>query len=908
MSHLIQRDRIDYRQYDKGGMDVTKVTLTLNGVQQQVQVPPDMVLIDLLRTDLHLTGTKQSCDRKGQCGACTVIVNGKAARSCLKKVVDLEGAEVMSVEGLGTPENPHLIQEAYVLSGAIQCGFCTPGMIMATKALLDKNPDPNPDDIKKALAHNLCRCTGYKKIVDAVQLSARFLRGDSSPEKVRVGLGKKMLGVSHPRPSALLKACGLAKFSADYYFDDALEIACAHAFEHYARIKSVDCSEALKMPGVVGIITEKEVPGTNRVREAVPDKPLLMEDLVRSYGDPVAIVAAETREQARAAAAAIKMELEPLPAMMTPREALAPEAPRLHDWSPNLISTTPQIVGDAQKALAESAYVVEADFSTQVNHQAPIEPETTIAYMEGEGDDAELIIVGRSINIHPNARQIAECVGWEKTRYVEAYTGGQFGQKSALITEALAAAACVYFRRPIRYVPSLAESFFLSPKRHPYEMYVKMGADSTGRFTAYYNDIFINKGAYFILGGLTVHRTLHMLSSAYKIPNVWAECKLVYSNNAPGAAARGAGPPQSNFAMESVIDMLAEKVGMDALEFRKVNSLKPGEPRSTGATLDQWEFSEICDMIKPHWERAQKDAAAFNQRGGRYKRGVGLGAHAFGIGGAGDTGHVFVEINPDDSITIFAAIADPGEGNDAMLTQITAHILGIPMEKVHLETRSTHNTVGMGPAAGSRMTYIGGGALQNAVEQIKKAMDEAGSKTYEGLRKAGKPLRYEGIKKIKGGKWDPKTGQGDSSESIVHNIQMAEVEVDTETGEVKVLKMTTAVDAGPIINPQAIEGQLEGGMDQGIGFALREEYIHGKTMDWKTFEFPTINMMPEMELMFQETPRSNGTLGSTGIGEMTMISTAPSITNAIYNACGVRIRHLPATAEKVRAGLAALGK
>ncbi len=884
--------------------DKQKVTLTINGKKRTVSVDPDMVLIDLLRNDLHLTGTKQSCDRKGQCGACTVIVDGKAVRSCLTKVSRLEGSEVISVEGLGTPENPHLIQEAYVLTGAIQCGYCTPGMIMATKALLDKNPDPSTADIKKTLAHNLCRCTGYVKVVDAVKLAARFIRGETTPAKVRAALPKKMIGVSHPRPNSMIKACGLAKFSADYYFDNALEIACAHALVNYARIKSVDISAALKMPGVVGIITEKDIKGTNRVREAVNDKPLLMENMVRSYGDPVAIVAAETREQARAAAAAVKIELEPLKPMMTVQEALAPDAPKLHDWSPNLLSTTPQIFGDAEKALAESAYVVEAEFSTQVNHQAPLEPEATVAYLDGEGDKAELVIIGRSINIHANTGHVAEAVGWEKVRYIEAFSGGQFGQKSAIITEALAGAACVHFRRPIRYVPSLEETLFLSPKRHPYYMKFKMGADKNGRFTGLWADMYINKGAYFIMGGLTIGRTLHMLSSEYRIPNVWASCKLVYSNNAPGAAARGAGPPQSNFAVESIIDMLAEKVGMDKLEFRRINSLKPGEPRSTGATIGQWEFPQICTLIEPHWKRAKKDAAAFNKKHDKVKRGVGLGAHAFGVGGAGDKGQVAVEVNPDDTVTIYGAIADPGEGNDAMLTQITSHVLDIPMDKVILATRDTKNTVGMGPAAGSRMTYIGGGALHNALEKVRQAMKEAGSKTYAGLQKAGKPVRYEGVKQLKPGKWDPKTGQGDSNESLVHNIQMAEVEVDIETGEVKVLKMTTAVDAGIIINPQAVEGQLEGGMDQGIGYALREEYIHGKTKDWKTFKYPTIEMMPEVEIMFQETPRPNGTLGATGIGEMTMISTAPSITNAIFDACGARVTHLPATPDKVKAALA----
>jgi len=888
---------------------VKKVTLTINGIPREVIVNPEMPLIDLLREQFHLTGTKQSCDRKGQCGACTVIVDGKATRSCLKKVGDLEGANITTIEGLGTPENPHPIQEAFVLTGAIQCGFCTPGMIMATKALLDQNPDPKLADIKKALARNLCRCTGYRKIVDAVILAGKFVRGETTPAKVRAAIPSKMVGVSHPRPNSMLKACGVAKFSADIQLENPLELAAVHCMVFHAKVKSVDYSEAAKMPGVVGILTEKDIKGTNRVREMMPDRPMLVEDIVRSYGDAIAIIAAETRDQARAAAAAVKLEFEPLPVYMTPQESLAPDAMQLHSWSPNLISTTPLIKGDAEKALAESKYVVEAHFSTQINHQAPLEPENTACYLDGEGDDAELVVIGRSINIHPNAAQVGEAVGWKKTRYIEAFSGGQFGQKSALVTEAMAAAACLHFRRPVHYVPSLAETLFMSPKRHPYDMLVKIGADKDGRFTAYWADFLINKGSYFVMGGLTIGRTLHMLSSAYSFPNMWARCRLVYTNNASGAAARGAGPPQSNFGMESIIDMLAEKMAIDPLKLRRINSMKPGDTTSTGMKVGQWEFPEICDAIEPHWERAKKDATEFNKKNDRIKRGVGLGAHAFGIGGAGDQGHVEVEVNPDNTVTVYGAIADPGEGNDAMLTQIAAHILGLPQDMILLQTRDTSNTWGMGPAAGSRMTWIGGGSLQIAVEKLKQAMDEAGSKTFEGLKKAGKAVRYEGKKKNPGDPHvNPKTFQGDSNNSHVHNIQMAEVEVNTETGEVKVLKMTTAVDCGPIINPHAVEGQLEGGMDQGIGYALREEYIHGKTRDWITFKFPTINDMPEMELIFRETPRPNGTLGATGIGEMTMISTAPSVTNAIYNACGARVNDLPADPEKVKKALESVKK
>jgi aldehyde oxidoreductase len=289
------------------------------------------------------------------------------------------------------------------------------------------------------------------------------------------------------------------------------------------------------------------------------------------------------------------------------------------------------------------------------------------------------------------------------------------------------------------------------------------------------------------------------------------------------------------------------------------------------------------------------------------KRGVGIATHAFGIGGPGDAGRVAIELDPDDGITIFAAVADPGEGNDSMLTQIASHLTGIPMDKIRLVTRDTDHTAEMGPAAASRMTYMAGGSLILALDQLKKAMEEAGSKTHEGLTKAGKPTHYVGSKQAAGqeGPLDPVTGQGPSFESRVHNIQMAEVEVNTDTGEVRVIKMTTAVDAGTVINPHNLEGQLQGGMDQGVGYALREEYIHGKTKDWHTFKFPTMRTSFPTDVIIRETPRTKGPLGATGIGEMTMVSTAPAIINAIYDACGVRIFDLPATPEKIKAALAA---
>lgn len=886
------------------------ITLTINGERHQISPDPDMVLIDLLRKDLHLTGTKQSCDRKGQCGACMVIVNGKAVRSCLTKVEKLEGAYVISVEGLGTPENPHLIQEAYVLSGAIQCGFCTPGMIMSTKALLDTNPNPSVEEIKKALAHNLCRCTGYKKIIDAVQLAGQFIRHESSPEKIKSELGKEAIGVSHPRPTGLLKACGLAQFNDDVPLpDDALELAVVRSTERHANIISIDTSAAEKMPGVVGILRAKDIKGTNRLRQIHPDQPVLCEDRVRILGDPIIAIAAETREQARAAAAVVKVEYEPLPVQMTPAESLAPGAFVIHQHAQdNICCSQPLIKGDAETAIESAKFVYEAEFATQTNHQAPLEPEVSSAYFEGEGDNRQLVVVGRSINIHFHLNQLKESLGYDKLRYKEAFSGGQFGIKVWIITEAIAGAAALHFNRAVRYAPTLAESMMITTKRHAYpSMKVKISADENGKINAFFCDFTMDKGAYTVNGPVILGRAIQMLSSSYDLPNVHAFGKSVYSNNSFGGSARGAGPPQIAFAMESAIDMLAEKTGIDPLEFRKMNSLYPGGTKGTGMVTEQWDFPVVCDAIKPAYEKAKQKAAEFNAKSDKIKRGVGLAAHSFGIGGAADSAKMSVELNPDGSITIYAACADPGEGNDAMLTQIAAHRLNLPLEKVRLYTRDTDKTVLMGPSAGSRMTFMAGHALLNAIENMEKAMVEAGANSYDDLVNAGLPTKYEGFRKNPGNAGlDKQTGQGDVQVSECHNVQMAEVEVDTETGETKVLRVTVSVDAGTIINPQAFEGQLEGGIDQGVGFALREEFILGKTTDYVSFKFPTIKNMFEVAIINPRTPRYNGPLGATGVGEMTMVSTAPAVTNAIYNACGARIYQLPATPERVKEALSSL--
>ena len=887
-----------------------KVTLTINGVPQHVLASPDMVLLDLLRKDMHLTGTKQSCDRKGQCGACTVIVNGKATLSCITKVVKLEGAEVITIEGLGTPINPHLIQEAFVLAGAVQCGFCIPGMIMATKGLLEKNSNPDDEAIKKALSRNLCRCTGYTKIIEAVKLAARFIRKETTPEEVRGRLNpNKLIGVSHERPTSMIKACGQAKFGADIDLPGALELSVVRSPEFYARIKSIDTSVAEKMPGVVGVVRAADIKGTNRIRQVHPDQPVLCDEEVKVLGDPIIIVAAETKAQADAAVAAVKVVYEPMKHIMEPEEALAPGAPILHKHAPdNICQAQPIIKGDADAAMKNAAAFVEAEFSTQTNHQAPMEPEVSLAYWENSGEKEELVIVGRSINIHFHLNQLKESLGIDNMRYIEPFCGGQFGIKTWITSEAITGAAAIHFHRSVRYIPTMEESILISNKRHAYHIKTKLAADKNGRLVAMYCDWLMNKGAYTLNGPVLLGRSIMMLSGSYNIPTLKVMGKSVYTNNACTGSARGAGPPQTTFSTEIAVEMLAEKMGYDSLEFRRMNSLKVGETKSTGMPVAEWSFVEVCDAIKPAYDRAHADAKAYNaaNSAGKIKRGVGIAAHSFGVGGAGDAAKLFLEINPDDTFTLYGAIADPGEGNDCMAAQITAHVLGVPLERVRLYVRDSDKTVLMGPAAGSRMTFMAGNAIINAVAALDAAAKEAGGRTYEALTKAGKPTRFEGFQKNEGpAGLDAKTGQGKAQVSECHNIQMAEVEVNTETGATKVIRMTVAVDGGTVINPQAFEGQLEGGMDQGVGYALREEYTLGKEKDYVQFKFSTIRDNFPVDMITLQTPRKLGPLGATGVGEMTMVSTAPAVIAAIHHACGAWVLSLPATPAKVKAAMAA---
>ena len=615
-----------------------------------------------------------------------------------------------------------------------------------------------------------------------MELAGRFLRGETTPDAVRPDPNGPKIGVSHPRPSGMLKACGLAAFGADIVVPGALDLAVVRSPHAHAAIKAIDVSRGR---GDARSRGRDDGDATSKARTGCSWPP-------SATGPCCARTrcgSSATRWSSSPPIPASGPWPPPRPSWSTTsccrcssrRSRRWPTEPsQLHEQWPNLCLTQAQVKGDAAAALAGSAATIEARFNTQINHQAPLEPEAAVAYLEGEGEDAQLVVIGRSINIHKALAMLQDALGWENTRYEEAYTGGQFGIKVEITSEGIAGAAALHFRRPVRYIPGLTDTLLLTPKRHPFDLSVALGADAEGHLTGYTMDVTVDNGAYFSSGQVVVYRSVLMLSGSYNIPNVDALLRLVYTNNPWGAAARGAGPPQMNFALECAMEMLARKMGIDPLDFRVRNSLQPGQTKSTGQVVEEWPLPGLFDAIRPDYERSRREAES--HRTGTVRRGVGLGAGSFGIGAPGDQSMVAVELDLDGGVTIYAAVADPGEGNDSMLTQLAADAMGLPLDMIRLVTRDTDQTTANGPAAASRMTYMAGGALLNALDSLKQAMAEAGARTRQELLDAGLKARHTGTKKTREAGPLDENGQGPSFESQVHAVQLAEVEVDIETG------------------------------------------------------------------------------------------------------------------------------
>ena len=903
--------------------------LNINGVEKVLVVEAAASLAEVLRENVYLTGTKIGC-AKGECGACSVIMNGKVVRSCITRMKNIpDNAAVTTIEGVGTPENLHALQAAWIVHNGAQCGFCTPGFIVSAKALLNENNRPTREEVRDWFQkhHNACRCTGYKPCVDAVMDAARVIRGELKMEELayKIPPDGKIWGTRHPRPTAVARVTGTLDYGADMALrlpGKPLYLALAQAEVSHARILSVDTTEAERMPGVAKVITYKDVKGNNRILGIVNmptnkgdglDRTILAEDKVFQYGDAIAVVCAETEAEARAAAKMVKVQLEELPAYMSAPAAMAPDAIEIHPGTPNVYFTIRNIKGtDTKPIMANAPYVVEDSFYVQRQPHMPVEPDVGLAYMN---DDGLLTIYTKSTALHLHFAMIQAGIGIAPDKLAIANppgVGAMFGYKLSPTSEAILGVACMATGRPVVLKYDYYQQQTYTGKRSPFFIDLKIAADKEGKLLAMESDWTVDHGPYAEFGDAVTLRGAQNIGAGYHWPAIRGEGRTVCTNHSWGAAFRAFGAPQSEFASEVLMDELAEKIGMDPLELRYKNVYRDGDTTPSGCAPDVIVLPGLIDMIRPLYrgalERAKKETTD------RKRRGVGVSIGIYGCGSDGpDTSEAWAEFTPD-GVTIYNCWEDPGQGGDVG-TLVTAHEalrpLDIRPEKIRLVMNDTSMAPNSGPSGASRQQVMTGQAVKYACEQLVDAMrkKDGGYRTYDEMVAGKIALKYTGQWTAPATPPDLETSQGNPFSVYQYGLFLAEVEVDVDTGKTRVVKMTLAADVGKIASRLAVDGQLYGGIAQGIGLALSEDFEDIKKHSTMTGAgFPFIMDIPDdIELLYQETPRPHGPFGAGGCGEMPLSSPHAAIINAIYNACGVRITRLPALPEKVLAGLKAKG-
>ncbi len=899
-------------------------TVEINGSPKTLIAPADATLAGILRDQLGLTGTKVGCGQ-GQCGACSVILDGKVVRSCITKLSRLEdGARITTIEGIGTPDHLHPLQLAWMAHGGAQCGFCTPGFIVSAKALLDENPDPSRDQIRDWFQkhRNACRCTGYKQLVDAVSDAAKVLRGEMRADALvfKVPADNRIWGTNYPRPAAVAKVTGTLDYGADLGLKlpaDTLHLALVQAAVSHARIRGIDAGEAEKMPGVFKVVTHRDVPGKNRITGLITfptnkgdgwDRPILCDEKVFQYGDAIAIVCADSEANARAAASKVKVDLEELPAYMSAPAAMAEDAIEIHPGTPNIYYTQKIAKGpDTRPIFEQATVVVEDDFYVGRQPHMPIEPDVGFAYRNAEG---QLVIHSKSIGLHLHAAMIAPGLGvdLDKLVMVQNPAGGTFGYKFSPTMEALVGAACLATGRPVFLRYDYQQQMAYTGKRSPFFVNMRLAADQDGKLLAMETDYAVDHGPYSEFGDLLTLRGTQFMGAGYDIAAIRGQGRTVCTNHAWGSAFRAYGSPQSEFASEVLMDELAQKLGVDPLELRYKNVYRPGSTTPTGQDPEVYSLPEMIDLLRPRYQAARKKARS--ESNDEVKKGVGVSIGVYGCGLDGpDSSEAWVGLNPDDTVTVYSCWEDHGQGADAgaLGTAFEAlRVTGLTPDRVRLVMNDTSKAPASGPAGGSRSQVVTGQAIKNAAEALVAAMKKPDGtyRTYGEMAADKIPLRYTG-------KWTaPATNcdensQGSPFSVYMYGVFMAEVAVEIKTGKTAVDKMTLVADIGKINNRLVVDGQMYGGMAQGIGLALTEDYEDLKKHSTLAGAgFPYVKQIPDaMELIYVETPRKDGPFGAGGVGELPLTSPHAAIINAITDACGARVTRLPALPEKVLAAM-----
>ena len=935
------------------------VTIQVNGRPYSRGVKANSTLQNFLRIDCGLTGTKKGCEL-GVCGACTVLLDGEAVNSCMVLAVEVDGSEVLTIEGLRAPDGGlHPLQKAFVKHGAIQCGYCTPGVIVAAYKLIGENPDPTREEIQEALGGNLCRCTGYTKIIEAVQHWRDYedvpldTAGINPPDQDRPDL--TIVGKDRTRYDAPSKAAGRAVYTADILlpgmvFGKILVSPIAHGI-----IKSIDISKAEALPGVLCVLTGETVTDTKfGVSPARYDEHVLAKDRVRYVGDEVAAVCAEDEETAERALGLIDVEYEALPAVFDPLEAYEEGAPLIHPeeerFARNVNTRVDWNFGEVDAGFASAALVKEMTFQGQRTYQAPIEPHCSLARVEHHG---EKVTLWSSTQVphylhHMLSRTLDIPQG--RIRVVKPAVGGGFGGKAETTKlDLLSILFAQKIGRPVQMKYSRREMFYHHRGRHAQHMWMKLGMAKDGKITAVQSRIFLDGGAYTSFGVVTAYYAGSMLPTLYHFPAYKYEGFRMYTNLPACGAFRGHGVPQPRFAFESLLDECAEELGLDPVDVRMVNAMDPNTRTINDLDILSCEFKATLKQAreKSGWDEKRKPGAL--PKGPRIARGIGVGSGGF-VSGAGypiyrsDFPHsnAVIRVHEDGTaVTLFIAAADIGQGCDTILPQIAAEELGIGYEDVWMAPcDSTLSPIDLG-AYSSRVTLMGGNAVRSAAADIKARLAvfvgrqlgcDPHSLTFRGRKIFAGPDENtvasmdwtEAASKWFGangplvgtGCYQPPPGLGGkykggpigTSPAYSFGTTVAEVEVDLETGKVKVVDVVDFHDSGTVINPTAFHGQVEGAVVMSMGETLMEKVIHqpdGSIRNPNLHEYliPTIGDAPKIFSAAVESYEPRGPFGAKEIGEGATLPVLGAIANAIKDATGVRVTELPITPEKVLAGI-----
>ena len=925
-------------------MERVQIDFGVNGKPVSLTVSPLQRLSSLLRDELHLTGTKVGCDA-GDCGACTVLLDGEPVCACLVPAASARGAAVVTVEGLST-EGLSTLQAAFLEHGAAQCGICTPGFLMAAAALLSRDPHPSEQEVRDALGGVLCRCTGYRKIVAAVLAAGKAM---SSRMQEKPPLGNccgnggtppvgHAVGARMARLDGVPKVTGKERFGADGFPADALGVLVVRSPHHRARFSFGNLDAwARGRPGVAGVFTAADIPGRNRFGVIAPfaDQPALAEGFVRFRGEAVALVAAER-------AALPELDLGDFPIfwneeqpLLEPCDARAEGAPLLHESRPaNLLTDGLVERGDPEAALAGAAVVVSGSFETSYVEHAYIEPEAGHAFLEGD----VLTVAACTQAPHMDRDDTALVLGLppERVRIVPTATGGGFGSKIDVSLQPLIGLVALKTGRPAALAYGRTESMMSTTKRHPASMRATIGADAEGNVRAMVFDAEFNTGAYASFGPTVANRVPVHASGPYATPNYRATGRAIHTNGPISGAFRGFGVPQATILQEALYDVLADGLAIDRLEFRLRNALRNGSETVTGQKLVSGVGVADClEALKPHWQRALADAQAHDGAGAGTRRGVGIACCWYGCGNTSlpNPSTIKAGISPDGRVVLHQGAVDIGQGSNTVIAQIFADALGVPLDAVALVGADTATTPDAGKTSASRQTYISGKAAEKAGRALREkilrfanvsagaelAMEKGALVVREG--EAQRRLELGALLADAGGyvfsaeeTYDPPTlpldarGQGTPYAVYGYGAQIAELEVDMALGTVKLLKITAAHDVGRAINPMLAEGQVEGGIAQGIGMALMEEYVPGRTENLHDYLIPTIGDVPPIETILVEVPDPEGPFGAKGLGEHSLIPTAPAILNAIRHATGVRLSKAPATPSRILAAIREAGR